>query len=276
MAHDFSCLRVAVRDGVARVTIDHPPINLLDLPLVNDLEQLSVALAADADIRVIVFDSANPEFFVAHGDLVWLRTFPKEVAPPDAPPTFFHTLTERFRTMPKATIAVIEGRARGGGNELAMSFDMRFAARGRALFGQPEVALGLLPGGGGTQRLARLVGRSRAHELILGCGDIDADTAERWGLVNRALPPEELRPFVDTLARRIASFPPAAVARAKAAVLLAEADPRAGLAGEWRLCSELFADAESDRRMARALDIGVQTRAVELDLPAVLEELVAR
>jgi enoyl-CoA hydratase/carnithine racemase len=276
MADGFNCLRLAIGDGIARVTIDHPPINLLDLGLVTELDQLSQVVAVDDDIRVLVLDSANPEFFIAHGDLVWLRTFPKEVAGPDTPPTFFHTLTERFRTMPKATIAVIEGRARGGGNELALSFDMRFAAAGRAWFGQPEVALGLLPGGGGTQRLPRLVGRGRALELILGCGDVDAATAERWGLVNRALPAPQLRPFVDALARRIASFPPAAVARAKAAVLLAETDPRPGLAGEWRLCSELFADPESDRRMARALSIGVQTPATELDLPSVLEDLATR
>jgi enoyl-CoA hydratase/carnithine racemase len=95
---------------------------------------------------------------------------------------------ESFRTLPKATIAVIEGIARGGGSEWAMAFDMRYAALGRALFGQPEVAVGIIPGGGGTQRLPRLVGRGRALEVILGCMDIDAATAEAWGYVDRALP----------------------------------------------------------------------------------------
>jgi enoyl-CoA hydratase/carnithine racemase len=108
--------------------------------------------------------------------------------------------------MPKATIAVIEGIARGGGSELAMAFDMRFAALNKARLAQPEVALGIIPCGGGTQRLPQLVGRARAMEVILGCDDIDAATAEAWGYVNRALPADQLRPFVDQLANRIASY----------------------------------------------------------------------
>ena len=111
--------------------------------------------------------------------------------------------------MPKATIAVIEGRVGGGGSELALSCDMRFAALGRAVFNQPEVALGILPGGSGTVRLPRLVGRSRALEVILGCDDVPAELAERWGWVNRALPPDELWPFVDRLARAHRRLPAA-------------------------------------------------------------------
>ena len=122
----------------------------------------------------------------------------------------FHRMCETLRTMPKPTIAVIEGRVGGGGSELALSCDMRFATPD-AILSQPEVALGILPGGGGTVRLPRLVGRSRALEAILGCDDIDAATAERWGWVNRVLPAEEIQPFVDRLAGRIASFPPEAV-----------------------------------------------------------------
>jgi enoyl-CoA hydratase/carnithine racemase len=118
-------------------------------------------------------------------------------------------MCEAFRTMPKATIAVIEGRVGGGGSELALSCDMRFAALGQAVLNQPEVALGIIPGGTGTARLGRLAGRSRALEIILGCADFDAATAERFGWVNRALPPDELWPFVDRLAARIASaYPP--------------------------------------------------------------------
>jgi len=102
---------------------------------------------------------------------------------------------ERFRNMPKVTIAKIEGRARGGGNEIALAMDMCFAAVGKAIFGQPEVAVGLVPGGGSTQRLPRLIGRGRALEVLLGCDDFSAELAERYGYINRALPADELTPL---------------------------------------------------------------------------------
>ena len=126
-------------------------------------------------------------------------------------------MCDRFRTMPKATIAKIEGICRGGGSEFALACDMRFAAIGRAVLGQPEVALGIIPGGGGSVRLPRLVGRGRALEIVLGCGDFDAVAAERYGYVNRALSENEIGPFVDKLARRIASFPAAAIRLGKEA-----------------------------------------------------------
>ena len=97
---------------------------------------------------------------------------------PNAELGFFHAMCERFRTMPKATIAIVEGRVRGGGSEFVSSFDMRFASLTRATFGQPEVPLGIIPGGSGTQRLPRLVGRARALEIILGGADVDAAQAE--------------------------------------------------------------------------------------------------
>jgi enoyl-CoA hydratase/carnithine racemase len=147
-----------------------------------------------------------------------------------------------------------------------LSMDMRFAALGRARLAQPEVALGIIPGGGGTQRLPRLVGRSRALEVIAGCDDIDAEVAERWGYVNRALPQDELRPFVDALARRIASFPAEAVAHAKAAVLAAEPDPVPGLLEEARRFNETLALEETRARMEGFLAAGGQTREVELEL----------
>jgi enoyl-CoA hydratase/carnithine racemase len=175
-------------------------------------------------------------------------------------------MVDRFRTMPKPTIAKIEGICRGGGSELVLSMDMRFAALGRAVLGQPEVAVGIIPGGSGTQRLPRLVGRGRALEIALGADDFPADLAERYGYVNRALPPEALGPFVDRLARRIASFPPAAVARAKAAVLAAEVGVREGLIAEARAFEECLTLPEARRRMEAFLAIGGQTREVEARL----------
>jgi enoyl-CoA hydratase/carnithine racemase len=182
-------------------------------------------------------------------------------------------MCERFRRMPKAVIAEIGGRVGGGGSELAMSCDMRFGARGRTVVSQPEVALGILPGGTGTQRLPRLVGRGRALELILGCDDLDADAAERWGWLNRALAPGELRPFVSRLARRIASFPAGAVAAAKRAVLAAEPDWSEGLLDESLAFQELHRTAEAQRALRRFLERGGQTRAGERRLGALCAEL---
>src|SRR6185369_2419283 len=188
----FACLRVRTERHVAFVTIDHPPINLFDLALIQEMIRLGETLEHDPDVRVVVFDSANPEFFIAHADVELIQQLPSEVPPKPTRLGFFHAMVDRFRTMPKATIAKIEGRTRGGGSELVLSLDMRFAARGRAVLAQPEVALGIIPGGSGTQRLPRLMGRGRALEVILACEDFDADAAERYGWVNRALPAAEL------------------------------------------------------------------------------------
>jgi enoyl-CoA hydratase/carnithine racemase len=275
MAYDgYDSLRVSVGEGVARVTIDHPPINLFDLPLMLDLLRFGEEVASDDAVRVVVADSANADFFIAHADVTLILGLPRE--PRDTPAAelgFFHAMVDRFRTMPKATIAVIEGRVRGGGSEFVSSFDMRFASRERALFGQPEVPLGIIPGGSGTQRLPLLVGRARALEVILGGADVDGALAEQWGWVNRALPDGELRPFVDALAARIASFSAGAIAAAKESVNNALADPVPGLCEEERLFSQTLLDPEAIRRMEQFMAIGGQTRDVELDVPAVYSKL---
>lgn len=262
--HDYRCLRVSVADGVARATIDHPPVNLLDIDLIVELAIFGGSVAADPDVRVVVVDSANPDFFAAHADVTMIQGLDaSDVAARDEP-NGFQAMAEQFRTMPKATIAVLAGVARGGGSELALSFDMRFAALGRAVLAQPEVAVGLIPGGTGTQRLPGLVGRGRALEIVLGCGDVDAETAERWGYVNRALPADELGPFVDTLAARIASFPAEAIAKAKAAVAAGQADPLPGILTEDRLFRQSLGDPETGPRMRRLMELGAQTAEAEL------------
>jgi enoyl-CoA hydratase/carnithine racemase len=258
----YRCLRVRADAGVVTATLDHPPINLLDLALISELDRLGREVEADGGARVLVLESADPEFFIAHADVKLILGLPAEAAPPPGP-TGFHRMVDRFRTMPKATIAKLEGVCRGGGCELALSFDMRFAALGRAVLAQPEVAVGILPGGSGTQRLPRLAGRGRALEVVLGAEDFDAALAERYGFVNRALPPEELGPFVERLARRIASFPPGAVARAKAAVLAAEWRVEEGLGEEARLFQACLGDPEARRRMEGFLAAGGQTRELE-------------
>jgi len=272
MAYDgYNCLKIRVDRGVAFVTIDHPPINLFDAALMGEINRAGLELEADADVRVVVFDSANPEFFIAHADVTLIQRLPKEAPPKQSALGFFHAMVDRFRTMPKATIAKIEGRARGGGSELVLSMDMRFAALGRAFLSQPEVAVGIIPGGSGTQRLPRLVGRARALEIVLGCDDVPADLAERYGYVNRALPPDELGPFVERLAYRIASFSPDAVRLAKAAVDAAELPVLEGLLEEAHLFAQSVATPEAQRRMAAFMAAGGQTREAELGFGLVEE-----
>jgi enoyl-CoA hydratase/carnithine racemase len=264
----YSALRVAAAGGIARVTIDHPPLNLLDAALLDDLDRAGTALAGDDAVRVVVVDSADPEFFIAHADVRGMVGRGDAQAQRRARLSRFAELTERWRTMPKATIAVIEGRTRGGGNEFALALDMRFAARETAVLAQPEVGIGIPPGGGATQRLPRLTGRGRALEIVLGGDDFDADTAARYGWVNRALPAAELRPFVDRLAARIAAFPAPAVAAAKAALDAGEASFEAGLLEEHRLLRRALATPEATAAMERFLAAGGQTREHELDLGA--------
>lgn len=268
---------VSIKDGIARVVIDHGDINLLDGQMFAEMATLAGQLAVDDDVRVVILSSANADFFIAHFDVGLILRFPTDRAPADPPATrelnAFHLMCETFRTMPKATIAVIEGRVGGGGSELALSCDMRFALSGKAVFNQPEVALGIIPGGSGTVRLPRLIGRSRALEVVLGCDDVDATLAESWGWVNRALEADELWPHVDRLATRIASFPPHAVAAAKASVLRAERDVVADLLDEGDAFQQTLGGPGTQDAMRRFLAMGGQTPAVELRLGAAAGEL---
>ncbi len=247
--------------GVATIVVDHPPINLMTTDVFVELAKLTSELAIDTDVRVVVLRSANPEWFIAHFDVEAILGFPTDAAPPSELPGF-HRMCETLRTMPKPTIAVIEGRVGGGGNEVAMSCDMRFATQ-QAVFNQPEVALGIIPGGTGTVRLPRLVGRGRALEIILGCDDIDAATAEQWGMINRVLRATEIDPYVDRLAGRIAGFPRKAVAAAKASVVRAEQELGNDLLAEATAFSSLLGNADSRDAMTSFLARGGQTREGE-------------
>ena len=274
MAYDgYECLKIRVERGVAFVTIDHPPINLFDAALIPEVRRIGEEVEADDAVRVVVFDSANPEFFIAHADVTLILQLPTELRPKAETLGLFHAMVDRFRTMPKVTIAKLEGRARGGGSELVLSMDMRFGAIGRAILSQPEVALGIIPGGSGTQRLPRLMGRARALEIIVGCEDIPAELAERYGYINRALPPDELGPFVERLAYRIASFPADSLRLAKAAVDAAELPTLEGLLEEAHLFNQTLATQAAQARMAKFIELGGQTRETELDLDAILMKL---
>ena len=269
MADDYRCMHLEKQGGIATLTIANPPINLFDASLMGELDRAGRELEADDDVRVVVVQSDDPDFFIAHADveLILRLPTPEADAPPSGEPSVFHRMVDRFRTMPKATIGVIEGYCRGGGSEFALSLDMRFAALGKAVLSQPEAALGILPGGSGTQRLPRLCGRGRALEIVLGCEDFPADLAERYGWVNRALPPGEIRPFVQRLAARIASFPADAIARTKAALIAGEREWETGLAAESHQFDRTLLNPEARARMERFLAQGGQTREVEARTP---------
>ncbi len=202
-----------VTPGYWRVIFSNPPINLEDPDTLLELQELVGMMESDEALRAVVLESADPDFFINHYDVS--RAAETPVAPgPTGLPTWPDTAS-RLATSSVVTIAKIRGRNRGGGSEVALACDLRFASREKAIFGQPEVGAGMFPGGGGLERLPLLVGRPRALEVILGSDDFDADTAAQYGWVNRALPDDDLDDFVDTLARRIASFDKPALAEAK-------------------------------------------------------------
>jgi enoyl-CoA hydratase/carnithine racemase len=258
----FNTLKVTLDQGVAFVTIAHGELNLLDMAMLADLDRLGQAIAQDDAVKVMVLQSANPDFFVAHADLDTVATLPTEPAPREEKLGWINQVFDRFRTMPKVSIAKIEGRARGGGSELALACDMRFATLGKGVLGQPEVGVGLIPGAGGTVRLPRLIGTGRALEIILGCGDVTAEVAERYGYINRALPAAEIDYFVNSLAYRIAGFPAEALAYAKASVC-SQGSIEDALNAEEKLFLKSVHSEPARRRMAAAMAAGMQTSALE-------------
>jgi enoyl-CoA hydratase/carnithine racemase len=269
MAYDtYKVIRVEVRGKVAYATIDNPPVNVITRDLLDDLTRLSIELDADKDLLVFVLRSANPDFFIAHFDVGAILEFPtdKPARHEDYANAFYHDMCERFRLMDKITIAQIEGRVGGGGSELSMSFDMRFGVRGKTFVNQMEVPLGILPGGTGTQRMPRLIGRNRAIEIILGGIDMDADTAENWGYLNRAFEPAKIGPYVEWLAQRIASFPVEAVRLTKQAINSADKPLAEGLRDESYLFQQLVRTASGQRNMRKFLEVGGQTRDGELKI----------
>jgi len=271
---DFTALSARLEQGVVEVLIDNPPVNVITRDLYRDLVRIPDVVEAEPDARVVVVRSANPDFFIAHFDVELIIAAPTDEAPERSQDlNGFHTMCQRFATMAIPSICEISGRVGGGGGELAASCDMRFGAIDRATLCQMEVPLGILPGGSGTQRLPRLLGRGRAMEIVLGGDDVDAATLAAWGWLNRALPAEELRAHVDNLAARIASFPPEAVSRAKASVLAAGPDPVPGLIEEAFLFQETLRTDAAQRRMRSFMAKGGQTVEGEQRVGALGAEL---
>lgn len=258
----FKTLSVSTNQGVAFVTLSHGELNLFDVQMLMDLDRLSQTIAQDDAIKVIVLQSANPDFFVAHTDLNTIATLPAEPVPRVGNMSWLNQVFDRLRSSPKVSIAKIQGRCRGGGSDLALACDMRFGAIGQAIFGQPEVGIGLIPGAGGTVRLPRLIGHGRALEIILGCADISAEVAERYGYLNRALPAAEIDLFVNSLAYRIASFPVEALAAAKASVYF-NGSIKEELNYEEAAFLKTLHSQPAKRRMAAAMSMGMQTSTLE-------------
>ncbi len=269
MVQTYRTLRVAATDpGVLCVTIDAPPMNLIGPELVRDLVSLLDDVESDHDVRVIVLDSADPEYFVPHVDLTRVAEYTAEAAKAGGPDDaslgmLWHKLSEQ----PAVWIAKLRGRARGAGSELALACDMRFAARENAILGQIEVGVGTTPGAGGVQHLARLLGRGRAMEAILGADDFNAEQAERYGWINRALPDADLDPFVARLARRIASFPIDAVQSAKRVLNDLTLPPADAIRADALRFRHLVQSDPATHRTATLFAQGLQTRSpLELDL----------
>jgi enoyl-CoA hydratase/carnithine racemase len=241
-----------------RVTFDNPPLNLIDPEIIHELQDLIYQFEGDSELKVVVFDSANPEFYISHVDI--LRGGGR--GPTDVGPTGLRLVPDfiqRLSRLPIITIASIRGRARGIGAEFVEGLDIRFGSREKMILGQPEVGAALIPGSGGTVYLPLLVGRARALEIIACSDDYDADTAERYGWINRAIPDTELDAFVDRFARRIASFEKKVLTEAKRLVnrsSLLPDDAHLVAAGETFL--RMLTWPETQSRIARILERGFQ------------------
>lgn len=204
----FTTFSVTQDAGIMTVTFDFGPVNVQGQEMLADLNSLAMRLERDRETKVVIFQSANPEIWVCHYDTELLKDMSDEaVSREEAQLLDLQAVCERISKVPQATIAKLEGFARGGGHELALALDMRFAARGKYKFMQMEVGMGILPCGGGTSRMARQTGLGKALEIILSAQDYDADEAERLGTVNKVLEPDEIGEHVDALAKRIAQFP---------------------------------------------------------------------
>jgi enoyl-CoA hydratase/carnithine racemase len=254
-------LQVDVAAGVATVVINHPPTNLLGGPLGGALGEVRDRLEADAAVRVVVFRSADRDFFIMHGDVEGLRRAPAG-GPFDGRPNGAAASFERWNRSRLVSIAMIEGAARGGGAEFATALDLRYGSP-RAVLGQPEVPLGILPGAGGTARLPRLLGRGRALEVILTGRDVAADEAAAIGWLDAVFPADDLENRVMQLARRIAAMPPDSVAAVKRVVAVSLGSLEAALSEETKALGELRAGGAHMEPMRRFLEAGGQTREGE-------------
>jgi enoyl-CoA hydratase/carnithine racemase len=241
--------------GYLRVTFDNPPLNVLGPEFVLEIREIMNALEADEQVKVVVFDSAVEGFFLNHSDFLAkledLTSIPQGPTGLEAWPDVLVRLTRA----PFVSIALIRGRATGNGSEIALACDMSFASREKAILSQWEVGVGLVAGGGPMARLPRLIGRSRALEVLLGSEDIRGDLAQAYGYVNRSLPDADLDGFVDALATRIASFDKWAIANTKR-LTNTSLPPDVEIAEGWDACIESIVRPATQRNFKTLFEQG--------------------
>ena len=256
-----------VTPSYSRVVLDNPPLNLMGPEFVGQIREVVTALENDDRVKVVVFESAVDGVFLNHSD--FLANFEDLTSIPQGPTGLeaWPDVLVRLTRASFVSIALIRGRATGNGSELLLACDMSFASREKALFSHFEVGVGVVPGGGPMARLPRVMGRARALEVLLGCNDFSAELAERYGYINRALPVDELTPFVESLAQRIASFPAHAIAHAKAAVDAGAFRSMAeGLLMEAHESDLSVANEITQGRVKEALRVGAETYEGELEM----------
>lgn len=256
-----------ISDSYWKIAINHPPVNVFDPEFSIQLRTVMDELEANENLKVVVFESANPDFYVAHAELVNIFEFPKGEGKTGLSKSW-PDIAKRLEQAPFVSIASIRGRARGLGSEFVQAFDMRFASKEKAIFAQPEIGIGSFPGGGGMERLHLLTGKARALEIILSGNDYDAETAANYGWINRAIDDSELDTFVNNLANRIASFDLKIIATIKSIM-----NDRATLPKNEQITESqirFFAsltEPEARTRIKTLLDKGLQTYGdVELNL----------
>jgi enoyl-CoA hydratase/carnithine racemase len=260
--------------GYWRAIFDYPPFNVVDGDVFQALQDLLVRMETTESLRVVVFESALPDFYLSHFDLTGRLGNVMNAIGPTGLPILMDTFV-RLTKAPVVSLARIRGCVRGVSSEFVLACDMRFASRENTKLGQPELGVGLHPGGGGTERLPHLVGRGRALEIVLSANDFDGDTAERYGYVNRSLPDAELDGFVDALARRIGSFDRRALVAAKNLVNEVSLPPFDRLLAAFTSFGTALGWPEAQNRIGTVLERGLQRNAAfEKNWPEILGSLV--
>jgi enoyl-CoA hydratase/carnithine racemase len=275
---DQEFVNAEVVGKVVTAVVANPPMNLITGQVLEELDRLTLEVESDPDLLVLVLKSRTPGFFICHAryqDFDKLKTARVPISRDDVGLNAVHRICERLRTMDKVSIAQVEGRATGGGAAIAMACNLRYGAVGRAVFNSFGVPIGTGIGGGATQYMPRLVGPSRAMELILGGRDLDAVTAEQWGYVTRALPAQEIDGFVDDLARRLAACAPAAVRQTKRLIANALEMPiPEGLREENFHMQQLALRDDAVTGIRNFLELGGETIAGESRLADLLGEVL--
>jgi enoyl-CoA hydratase/carnithine racemase len=256
-----------------RVTFHNPPFNLYGPNTMPQLDKVVTAIEKDAQVKVVVFDSDVPDFFLTHYDFVPPLTDTTGLPPgPTGLPPLPDMLV-RLSKAPVVSISSIRGRATGVGSELALATDMRFASREKAMLSQFEIGAGFVPGGGPMARLPHLMGRGRALEVLMTGSYLNGELAERYGYVNRALPDAELDAFVDTMARRIAGFDKQTIADIKRLVDANSLPTNAQMGAEWEAFLSSVQRPAAQKRIGRLMELGLQTNP---DLERRLDEFTGK